>query len=206
MRRILTIILILCSLCKSAAAQGEPRSAYPKVTFGAEWSYTGTVLYGTHFNFFSHEGYRENITDCQSGYWNNAEALLHVGYNINHNWNISLYTGFCGLADIHNAIPISLRATYAFGKDSLMDRWLTFVDLGTGVSLGEAPQEILTGKLGGGYRLSLSRNTKLDFLMAIRTTYTHPTIIYGENVIPLDKVNRNSAVLASYSLGISLTF
>ena len=89
--------------------------------------------------------------------------------------------------------------------DHMKDRWFSFIDLGSGISIKEHPQAILTGKAGGGYRISLSRDTKLDFNMALRTVLTHPDIYHYGDMIPHDKVNRNNAYNSALSLGIALT-
>ena len=67
-------------------------------------------------------------------------------------------------------------------------------------------QELATAKLGAGYRISLSRDTKLDFIAAVRLTHTHPQIIDEGDLITLEWTNRNSAFLAAVSVGMSLTF
>lgn len=206
MKRLLFISLILCTFNNNVNGQGRPVDDYSGLTFGAEWSYVGTVHGNMRYNYFNPEGYRVNRRELMNGYWSNAEALLHVGYNFNKHWNLSFYAGVTGIADLHNAVPISLRATYLFGKDALSDRWLAFADIGTGVSIKSEPQEIWTGKLGGGYRLSLSRDTKLDLIAAIRLTCTRPQIIDGNDIITLEWTNRNTAWVESFSLGMSLTF
>ena len=206
MRKFLCILLIICSFNLNVTGQGREHEDYARLSFGAEWSYIGTLHYNTWYNFFSTEGYRVSRHDNVSGYWNNGEALLHVGYNFSKHWNIALYAGLTGIADFHNAVPLSIRATYCFGQDARKDRWLTFLDLGTGISIKNEPQEIWTGKLGGGYRITLSRDTKLDLVAAIRLACTHPQIIDGEDIINLEWTNRNLAFLQSFSLGMSITF
>jgi len=119
---------------------------------------------------------------------------------------MSLYLGYEGIGDIHKAIPVSLRLTRYFGKYPLKDRWLAFADMGSGICIKRPVQEILSGKIGGGYRISLSRTTKLDFLVSARMTYTHPQVTYDKEVISHDMVRRNNAYASALSLGISLTF
>lgn len=206
MKKFLYILLIICSFNLNVKGQDSVSEDFARLSFGAEWSYIGTVNYNTWYNFFSTDGYRLNRHENVSGYWNNAEALVHVGYNFNKHWNLALYAGMTGFANFHNAVPVSLRATYYWGQDALKDRWLTFMDLGTGVSIKGEPQEIWTGKVGGGYRITLSRDTKLDLIAAIRLACTHPQIIDGQDIITLEWTNRNLALLQSFSLGISITF
>ena len=67
-------------------------------------------------------------------------------------------------------------------------------------------QEILTGKIGGGYQMSLSSDTKLNFLFSARGTFTHPSVYYDSNRIPMNRTNRNNAVVGAVSIGLGLTF
>ena len=83
---------------------------------------------------------------------------------------------------------------------------MTFMDVGTGISFKNEPQEIWTGKVGGGYRITLSRDTKLDFIAALRLACTHPQVMDGDDKITLEWTNRNLAFLQSFSLGMSITF
>lgn len=179
---------------------------YSRLTFGAEWGYMATFHIATHNNFFSDEGYRYNYNTEEFGLWSNGEAYLNIGYNFNEYWNLSLYAGFCGMSDIHNAFPVSLRGTRYYGDDPMNDRWFTFVDIGSGVSMKKQPQGIMTGKLGGGYRLSLSRDTKIDITAAMRLSYTHPAIEFENEIIDLEWTNRNDATLVSISFGMAVIF
>lgn len=213
MKRIFYILLTICIFNINVSANNKnvnwlshAKSSLPRLSLGVEWSYIGTSHYATRYNYFDSEGYRKNKTEKVTGYWSNAEALLHIGYNLSSNWNISLYSGIMGIADIHNAVPFSLRATYYFGKDPVKDRWFTYADIGTGICLKQEPQEILTGKIGGGYRFSLSRDAKLDIIAAMRLCYTHPQIYDGDEIIIMEWTNRNTALVKSISVGIGLTF
>lgn len=205
MRKFISIFPLIM-FCLSLNAQSNTVSTYPRLTFGAEWGYVSTFHVSSHSNFFSDEGYRYNHHSQEFGYWSNGEAYINIGYNFDEHWNLSLYTGFCGMVEIHNVFPISLRATRYYGSNPLKDRWFTYIDAGSGVSLKKEPQEILTGKLGGGYRISLSKDTKIDFMASMRVAYTHPTIEFEGETIDLEWTNRNDAVLISVSIGMAVVF
>lgn len=196
-------ILILSMICLCAEARKD--SAH-RITFGAEWSYVGTFFTGYHYNYFTPDGYRFNVTGYDSRFYNNGEALVHIGYDINDLWNISAYAGMTGLADFHNAVPINIRVTRLWGCNPLIDRWFTFADIGTGITIRNPIQANAAVKLGGGYRLALSRDTKIDFLAALRGTYTQPQVHNRHELISIEATNRNDAFLLSISVGISLTF
>ena len=204
MKRLILIMVVMFSYCFMSDARKT--TTYPRMTFGVEWGYMATFYSGYHYNFFAPEGYRVDPRGHSFGLDSNAEGYLNAGYNINEQLNISAYIGVSAVMEHHFTIPASIRLTRYFGKDPLKDRWLSFIDLGSGISIQEHPREILVGKLGGGYRMSLSRNTKLDFLFAYRCILTHPEIEYYGTPIAHDRVNRNNAYSSALSIGMALVF
>lgn len=204
MKRLTVIFTMLFAFLTDARAQEA--EDFPRITYGAEWSYVASVFSAYHYNYFSPEGYRYDSMGAATSYVGNGEALFHVGYNVTNSWNLALYAGFTGISDIHNAIPVSFRATRLFKPDEKGDRWFTFADAGTGISIKKQAQEIAALKIGGGYRISLSRDTKIDFNAALRCTYTHPDIYFENEIITRRWINRNNAMVVSASVGMSVTF
>lgn len=198
----------MISLILPFALQAGEKGArqHKRFTFGAEWNFISSCHCGIHHNFFSQEGYRVDLNQQSFGFESNGEVNLHCGYDLDRKWNLSLYTGFVGIYDIGNAIPVSLRLTRFFKENGIGDRWLCYIDAGTGVCLKEDPQMTATGKIGGGYRLSLSKTTKMDILLACRLSLTHPQIVYDGYRIPFEMTNRNNAYVSAISIGLSLTF
>ncbi len=206
MKRILGILLIMFIFNMNVAAREKGSDSPRRVTFGLEWGYVATFQSGHYFNFFAPEGYRVESKENRFGLISNADMYAHVGYNLSRNWNLSLYFGYEGIADIHKAVPVSLRMTRYFAGNQGEDRWLAFADLGSGICLKQDIQEIFTAKIGGGYRLALSRTASIDFILSARTIYTHPQITYDKVPIPLDRTNRNIAYVSAISLGMALNF
>ncbi len=212
MKYILNILLIICVFNLNVIAKGRGRNPLPGLTCGLEWGYVATIHSAHHYNFFAPEGYRVDDPDHSLTYISNADMYIHFGYDFSPEWNLSMYVGYEGIADYHNAVPVSLRVTRFFPmRESVhegngVDGWLAFADLGSGICLKKPVQEILTGKAGCGYRLALSPESSLDFLMSARFTYTHPQIIYDKHPIAADRINRNNAYLTAISLGMALNF
>ena len=203
MKKTLALIFIMVLFHTGA---GAGNTSLPRLTYGVEWGYIGVFYSGYHYNFFAPEGYRADPRNYKFMYMSNAEAYLHLGYNIDANHNISAYAGISAIERYHHTIPVSIRFTRYSGNDHMKDRWFTFIDLGSGISIKKHPQAILTGKIGWGYRISLSRDTKLDFLMAYRAVLTHPDIYHYGEMIPFDSINRNNAYNSAISFGMALTF
>lgn len=199
------IYILIFSCCMMSWGKSH-NASLPKLTFGAEWGYMPSFISGYHYNFFDPDGFRVDKKDISAEYHTNGEVTAHVGYNLNKKWNLSLHAGYSGAGGYEPVIPISLRMTRFWGDDHLTDRWFTLLDLGSGICLKENPQEIITCKLGGGYRFSLSRTSKLDLLATLRMLSTHPKIMnYGE-FIGMKWINRNNGYVGSLFIGISLTF
>lgn len=197
---ILALVLLTC-ICSA----GKTRTYdIPRFTYGVDWSYVETFLSGHHNYFISPEGYRIEQKEFKGRHIPNGEVNIHAGYNLNHNWNLSLRLGYTGIADMHPAIPATLRLTGFFGKDHTADRWFVYGEGGSGISIKENPQELIVGRIGIGHRFSLSRYTKLDILASLRYIRTHPEIeYYGEHITSF---TRNEGHAVSATLGIGLTF
>lgn len=206
MKKLIFILLALSISNITVNARNAEGEASSRLTFGLEWGYIAAFHTGFHYYYFAPEGFRVDEFGNSFIFRSNVEGYAHIGYNLSDKWNIALYAGYTGIAGMHKAIPVSIRGTRYFGNDPSMDRWLAFIDLGTGVCIKNPIQEILSAKAGGGYRLALSRDTSLDFIFSVRTVYTHPHVYYDGMEIPSEKINRNNAVVNSLSIGMALSF
>lgn len=206
MKRLLFILVTISVFNNNVTAQEAKGETYPRFTFGLEWGYVASLHSAHHYNFFAQEGYRVDEIESDFIYRNNADVYLNVGLDLNALWNLSLYVGYEGIVDFHNAIPITIRGTRYFGADPLSDRWFAFADIGSGICLKTPIQEIATGKIGAGYQLSLSPDTKLSFIVSMRSTYTHPNIYYDYQRVPMEDTNRNDVLVSGLSAGLALLF
>ncbi len=202
MKRFHTMLLAILLVPVVATAQ---TSSIPRFTYGAEWGYIGIFFSGYHFNFFAPEGYRVDPRYNEFTFISNGEAYLHAGYNISDKYNLSAYMGLSAIGEYHHTVPVSLRLTRYYRENAQKDRWLAFIDVGSGISIKDTPQALLSGKIGLGYRISLSRSTKLDLIAALRSVLTHPDIDYYGTMIQHDRINRNNAYVSAFSIGLSLT-
>lgn len=203
MKKILAILFTITAFNIDVNAREGISSRF---VFGVEWGYVATFFSGYHYNFFAPEGYRVDDYGSSFGYDSNADMYIFAGHEIGKSWELSAYVGYAGVGDYHEAVPVSIRATRFFGDDQYADRWFAFIDAGSGISLKMPVQEMFTGKIGGGYRVALSRDTSLNFIASARMTYTHPQITYDRQPIESEKINRNNAYLAAISFSLSLSF
>ena len=206
MKKILLILLTLSLFNNYVKAQETGGETYPKFTVGMEWGYIASLHTVYHYNYLAQEGFRIDDKDSCFGYSSNADIYVNFGWDLDPVWNLSLYIGYTGVGDMHTALPVSIRGTRYFSSDVLSDRWFAFADVGSGICLKTPLQEIAVCKIGCGYQLALSRDTKLDFLISLRSIYTHPNIYLDDNMIPMSRTYRNNAIVSGLSAGIALMF
>lgn len=206
MKKLSLILLIICLFNNYVNARNNVQEPYPKLTIGLEWGYIVSLNSIYHYNFYAPEGFRVDEKGSRWGFTSNADMYLNVGCNLTPEWNLSLYIGYAGVGDYHKILPISIRGTRYFGTDLTQDRWFAFADAGSGICLKTPVQEILTAKIGAGYEMSLSKDTKLNFIVSARSTYTHPGIQFDDHRIPMKNTNRNNAIVSALSFGLGLTF
>lgn len=215
MRRgiITTAILLLYGAGTAFAGgkDGRQRESrdMPLFTFGVESSYVLTFLNFSHFNFISADGDRRDLRASTSGALSNGQLLVGGGVNMSANWNLSLYTGYCGVYDNERLIPLTARLTWLSGDSPMKGRWLVFLGGGIGFNNLEKPENIsVLGKIGAGRRVSLNRSVKLDFLIGLQETYTHPRAYESDvgNYVPAERLRRNDAFISAVTFGLALVF
>lgn len=209
MKKIILLTVII-SAALNAAAGEMPKRDFPAFTFGAEGSFILTAASYSHFNYIAADGYRVDRKGLDCSPSANGELLLNAGYNIDRHLNIALFFGISGISRGESVLPLSLRLTYLFGNDPLKSRWFSFIDGGTGISIGTGARFSPLARVGAGYRVSLTRSAKLDFILSLRSIYTRPQISEfsdGDMVsVPDERIRRSQAFHNAVTFGIGLNF
>lgn len=206
-RYIITLLLPLLLAASSYAGERNNSKDYPRFTFGAEGYAVQTFADYSHFNFISREGERVDIKGMALKYFINGQFLLNAGINVSRNVNISLNIGYAGVDKGERICPLTMRATWFIGNNPLASRWFTLLDTGTAIG-SSTEKPALLGKIGGGYRISLNRICKLDFLINFQCAFIHPPtyeMIEG-NPIDSENLRRNNSIVSSFGVGIGLNF
>ncbi len=202
-RHILAAFLFLCCF---GTMQGRD---FPRFTFGAEGAYAMSLLNFYHRNYIASEGDRINLKGVKVGFSDSGQILVHAGVNISAKFNLSLESGYCGIYGGERMVPLSLKGTWLSGKNPLKNRWLAFAAAGCGVvTSGNAGDFSGIARIGGGYRVSLNRFAKLDFIAALQCAYIHPETYRtdrGESISG-DALRRNEVYVGALTFGIGLTF
>lgn len=210
-RHISVIFAFMIAYLLPAAGLNAASRSFPRLSFGIEGSLAGTFLSYRHSNYISNYGYRIDRRVINKKYHTNGEILLHLGMNISRHVNLSLYSGYSGVCKNGSIYPLSLRCTWFPAQDPSKDRWFAFIDGGPALKkTGRVSSLAGTGKLGCGYRISLTRSAKMDFLFSLRQAfikdiYSQPGMLSAEYV-EKDRIRRNNAAYMAVTLGIGLTF
>lgn len=209
MKKILLLMILLLPVPDLLIARNPCRS-FPRITFGIEGNFM--LNFGTwrHFNYIAEEGYRVNIKDFRRSVNTNGQLLANVGCNIGSRVNVALYVGIAGIYREKAAVPAAVRATVFYGKDPLKGRWFSFADAGAGIGSFREKDISPFGRLGAGYRVSLTRSVKLDFMLAYQLLFSHPEVtedIEGVQIpVTGTRLRRNEILTNALSFGIGLNF
>ena len=87
-------------------------------------------------------------------------GLLKVGYNVTNNWAIGVEVGLSSISNV-NCTPLYANVQYFYGEKN--SRWFNYVDIG---AINDSTWGFYSG-VGGGYRVSLTRRTKIDFTVGL---------------------------------------
>lgn len=186
---------------KSTYLAGGERAR--RFTYGFEWAYSAMFLRIKHHNYILSTG-RVDDRSCCLDYINNGLALAHVGLNCGKHLNMSIYGGYGSIYYEERAFPLTLRGTWFFGQEPSSSRWFMLLDGGCAFRNGSTTAAL--GKLGGGYRVSLTRSVKLDFALAYQFTYAELEMYDDEgNLLSSGRIRRNDNYLNSVNLSIGIT-
>lgn len=209
MKKSFLITVIIFAAVFTAAAE-KPARDFPGFTFGMEGNFILSAISYSHINYIAADGYRVDRRGLVCRPAVNGELLLNAGYNIDRHLNMALCFGVSGISRGETVFPISLRLTVLFGRDPLKARWFSFIDGGAGIGTATEARFSPAAKLGGGYRISLTRSAKLDFILSLRSIYTQPQITEfsdGDMVkVPSERIRRSQAFYNAIMLGIGLNF
>jgi len=206
MKRCLLIFsLLLLSLTLQAQGEWRSRSAF---RFGVEWGYSGTFYMYYHNNYIeATDGYRVDDEGNSTSLKANAYATVMLGADISRHGNLAAYFGYSGVCRNERLFTLALRGSWFWnGVDN--NGWFSFIEGGGGIN------EYFTSKIGwhtrigGGYRVSLSRVGNMDFNLSYRTCLSHPSIWddWEGKYVEKRYVRRNNALYHSLCLGIAISF
>ncbi len=190
-------------LCDAADSETSKR-AWPLLTYGLEWGYSANINHAYHYNYTSQIG-RIDIRENYMCFKNNAYVSAHFGLNCSRHLNLSVYGGYESIYRGQAVIPLSLRGTWLFGKNPMGSRWLAFLDGGWAFSTSDYRAGAIA-KAGAGYRISLSRSVKLDFMLSYEFASTDVDIYDDSgNHVPTSRIRRNDNYFSAINLSIGIT-
>ncbi|MCD8206716.1 MAG: hypothetical protein LUD72_02130 [Bacteroidales bacterium] len=196
--------LITASQNDLGTAPDPEKRTWPLFTYGLEWGYSANVNHAYHYNYTSPIG-RIDIRENDMCFKNNAYVSAHFGLNCSRHFNLAIFGGYESIYRGQAVIPLSMRGTWLFGKNTMGSRWLAFLDGGWAFSTSDYKAGAI-GKAGAGYRISLSRSVKLDFMLSYEFASTDVDVYdeAGDRVSP-SRIRRNDNYFSSINFSIGLT-
>ena len=228
----LVTILLVTVICASSAEAGERwrRDSNPyyqtfgikgtgMFTWGLEWGSTLSFYDKSSFIFMAEEGFAVEGGELLVDPHMNAFALFSVGYNVSYNTNVSINTGWQGVAKEKRIFPVTGRVTYVFtGLPRLTSERtptytpdiqnFVFFDTGVGISQAQLHGLTLLAKAGYGVRLPLGYGMSLDTSLSFQASYAHPELYdkFADRKVPWSKVGKSDSFYMGLSLSMAVRF
>lgn len=169
---------------------------------GLEWG-TGSNIHSIHkYNYISSLGYRISELEQGADLYLNAEILLHAGVQIGRKFNISICSGYMGIADNFRTVPVLGRVDFHF-RGVREDGIFLSLDMGKGFV---QPCSMINA--GAGYRTMIGNHSSIDFKLKLRETFSRPVIhdIEDGKPVPENRIRRNIATYFAMNISVSLNF
>lgn len=192
-------MLILSLICLAAI---PANAQLLKPNCGLEWG-TGTNIYSAHrYNYISSLGYRTSEYEQGADFYLNAEILLRAGVQIGRKFNVSICSGYMGIAEDFRTVPVLGMVDFHF-KGVMEDGVYVSLNVGKGFV-----QPCSLALAGVGYRTMIGRSSSIDFALKIRETFSRPVIrdIEDGQPVPENRIRRNIATYSALNISISLNF
>lgn len=157
-------LLILCALSASAQRSDAKNYKEPRVRFGVGYRYSLALRQQTKVVSDMlgqiQPGMRKISAWGSPDYLRGGEVRLELTVRVTPEWNVGVGTGYGSYN--HTAQQTFLgyvKAERLYGKRA--SRWFNYAEAGATFYPDNGTG--LTGSLGGGFRLAMTRRTRLDF-------------------------------------------
>lgn len=152
--------LLLCALFAAVVspvwAQSPKKGVFePRVRVGVSARYSHGLYRWSHIKY-DLSGKRET-EGGYSEYETGLSLTLEGTVRVTDNWNVGAGLGMGFFGDTAEGLLAYAKAEYLYGRRP--SRWFNYVNLGSSVGL----YSNIVGSVGGGYRMAVSRRTRMDF-------------------------------------------
>lgn len=192
-------ILLISFLCLASASL---RAQTFRANCGLEWG-TGINIHSIHkYNYISSLGYRISEFEHGADLYLNAEILLRAGVQIGRKFNVSLCSGYMGIANDFRTVPVLGRLDFHF-KGVREDGIYLSLDMGKGFV-----QPCYMINAGAGHRTMIGNHSSIDFKLKLRETFSRPVLhdIEDGKAVPESRIRRNIATYFAMNISVSLNF
>lgn len=174
--------------------------------WGLEWGASGICHSNAYCVYTADEGFIVEYRKISNRLHVNGTLEGFVGIDFAQRLNISLHSGYAGIADGERGVPLSLRPTLRLGRNPDGGRASLFAE--GGVFFRKNADISMFAKLGTGWRTTLSQHLALDFNAGLQVSRTHPDIYdkYSGRYLAGDSVRGLKCFNAGFFLTTALVF
>lgn len=201
MTRIRLIFSVALMLVSAAVSRAES-----PVRFGLQWGGSANLLSIHHYNFLDNHGERVDDKGRSFNFQSNGHILLGLGVDLNDKLNLSIFSGYSGIAVDTRMFPVLLRFS-VLPNGTMQDGPLFYAGGGLLLNEKQGGRAGYGTDIGAGYRIALHQRLGISFVIFGNAAVNHPQVpnLDGGYVHP-DNVRRSNALHLDAGVKISLDF
>lgn len=193
--------LMLCAI--SVSAQQPKNYKEPRVRFGVGYRYSLGLT--ENYKVVSDMGKNASPWGAPE-YLRGGELRFEMTVRVTPDWNVGAGAGFGSYDDTADKTFLGyLKAERLYGKRA--SRWFNYAE--AGATFYPDNSAGLTGSLGGGYRIAMTRRTRLDFTAGLEyLNFVGKANIYDSSTGEFIGIEKRGARLNRFGItfGIAMHF
>jgi len=204
----LLVNILIFIACISSEARLPESWFFNHFNVGLEWGYTQCIARTWDYNIISEEGYRIYDEGREWMFRPNGSVLGQIGFLLNDDFVIALYSGFVGVGEDNRLMPVQLRLSWFPGPP---DEDGAFFFFPGGPAFHLRQQETRPAWMfasGIGFRHRLNYDCNLDISLGLKYLNDHPLLPSpdGAGNVPAHNIRKNDAGYCALDLTLGFNF
>jgi len=177
------------------------------LTCGLEWGATVPLWSASEYNYIDSNQSRVDATYNSFSFFLNGCISGNIGVYLNDKFRLDICSGYIGIQDGRNAVPLTLRGYYfskGFDSNSLCYR----IEAGILFDQNFHFDKTYIASTGIGYRIPLYGKSAVNILGNLRFATDRPDLLTPDQktIVPIEDIRKNISEYLSIGISVSLDF
>lgn len=198
------VVIVLLFTIFSGKATGK--NGNERFRWGVEWGLQAPFMNNLNCAYITEDGYLVEINRFKTRRKTNGFINGFIGYDVAKRINLSLYSGYMGLAPNERGIPISLRISAHVSRFKCESGSSVFAEGGIFMQKDVPLSEVF--RTGYSYRMRLAPFLSVDLEAGMQASSSHPKVFdsYSGKYIDNSNLSRIKNLNAGVFFAVALVF